>query len=281
MLSSGRKGRVCLNLYTCPWLVHEAPDWTESEIWNSDLQIELTPRPSVQKLHTVKLPIFSVLLACNSGVLRAVRGTLKFWGCAGKITPNQRILNWIWGLQIATERALTSCLSASRRFDELRFSNRLKPRDRLKPRYLRYIIFIKVFYKNNILDIFFSTYRLGRVRLQLQIESGGFRTELIWSLNLIWRFLIWSSSRSATASNSHALPYIVVELELLASDQPVAFFYRSIVKLNLELCSCARLPIHHAPTATALTNDGITTAAAGPIQCPLFNSFYRHLDLIR
>ena len=42
------------------------------------LHIELTPRPSVQKLHTVKLPTFSVLLACNSGVLRAVRGTSNF-----------------------------------------------------------------------------------------------------------------------------------------------------------------------------------------------------------
>jgi len=55
----------------------------------------------------VKLPIFSVLLACNSGVLRAVRGTSNFWGCAGKITPNQRILNWIWSLQIATEQPPT------------------------------------------------------------------------------------------------------------------------------------------------------------------------------
>ena len=97
--------------------------------------------------------------------------------------------------------------------------------------------------------------------MQLQIESGGFRTELIWSLNLIWRclfgqsgdFLIWSSSRSATASNSHALPYIVVELEVLASDQSGAFFSRSIVKSNLELCSCARPIAHHAPTATTLT----------------------------
>ena len=41
----------------------------------------------------------------------------------------------------------------------------------------------------------FVTY-LGRVRLQLQIESGGFRTELIWSLNLIWRSVrsIWRLS---------------------------------------------------------------------------------------
>ena len=45
---------------------------------HTKLQIELTSRPSVQKLHTVKLPIFSVLLACNSGVLRAVGGILKF-----------------------------------------------------------------------------------------------------------------------------------------------------------------------------------------------------------
>jgi len=120
--------------------------------------------------------------------------------------------------------------------------------------------------------------------LQLQIESGGFRTELIWSLNLIWRclfgqsgdFLIWSSSRSATASNSHALPYIVVELELLASDQSRAFFSRSIVKLNLELCSCARPIAHHAPTA--LTDDGITAAAACPIRRPLLNPYSRRSD---
>ena len=91
---------------------------------------------------------------------------------------------------------------------------------------------------------------LGRVRLQLQIRSGGFKTELIWSFNLIWRclsgqsgdFLIWSSFRSATASNSHALPYIVVELELLASDQSGAFFSRSIIKSNLQLCSCVCPP---------------------------------------
>ena len=59
-------------------------------------------------------------------------------------------------------------------------------------------------------------------------------------------FLIWSSSRSATALNSHALPYIVVELELLALDQPIAFFYRLIVKSNLELCSCIH-PIAYHP----------------------------------
>jgi hypothetical protein len=37
------------------------------------------------------------ILAYYSGILRAVRGTLKFWGCADKITPNQQIMNWIWG----------------------------------------------------------------------------------------------------------------------------------------------------------------------------------------
>ena len=47
------------------------------------------------------------ILAYYSGVLRAVRGTSNFWGCADEITPNQRILNWIWGLQIATEHSLT------------------------------------------------------------------------------------------------------------------------------------------------------------------------------
>ena len=34
-------------------------------------------------------------------------------------------------------------------------------------------------------SIFSGVFVLGSVRLQLQIESGGFRTELIWSLNLI------------------------------------------------------------------------------------------------
>ena len=122
--------------------------------------------------------------------------------------------------------------------------------------------------------------------MQLQIESGGSRTELIWSLNLIWRWvfgqsgdlLIWSSSRSATASNSHALPYIVVELKLLASDQSGAFFSRSIVKSNLELCSCTHLITHHATTATTLTDDGITAAAAGPIRCPLLNPYCHYSD---
>jgi len=65
-------------------------------------------------------------------------------------------------------------------------------------------------------------------------------------------FLIWSSSRSAAASNSHALPYIVVKLELLASDQSGAFFSRAIVKLNLELCSCACPIAHHAPSPPPL-----------------------------
>ena len=100
-------------------------------------------------------------------------------------------------------------------------------------------------------------YALGRVRLQLQIESRGFRTELIWGLNLIRRclfgqsgdFLIWSSFRSATASNSHALPYIVVELELLASDQSGAFFSRSIVqvKSGALLVRLPTMPLRHHP----------------------------------
>ena len=50
--------------------------------------------------------IVANFLAYNSGVLRAVRGKSKLWGCAAQITPNQRILNWIWGLQIGTERPL-------------------------------------------------------------------------------------------------------------------------------------------------------------------------------
>ena len=78
-------------------------------------------------------------------------------------------------------------------------------------------------------------------------------------------FLIWSSSRSATASNLHALPYIVVELKLLASDQPIAFFYRLIIKLNLEFCLYTHPIAYYNPTATTLTDDGITAAAVGPI----------------
>ena len=46
------------------------------------------------------------ILAWHSGVLRAVRGTSNFWGGADEITPNQQIMNWIWGLHIATEQPL-------------------------------------------------------------------------------------------------------------------------------------------------------------------------------
>ena len=69
MLSSGRKDAFLLNLVrVCGFVKARAcAIWrlqieVESEIWNSDLHIELTPRPSVQKLYTVKLLIFSVLL---------------------------------------------------------------------------------------------------------------------------------------------------------------------------------------------------------------------------
>ena len=69
--------------------------------------------------------------------------------------------------------------------------------------------------------------KLGYVWLQLQNQSRGFRINLIWRSNLnLTRsfgdsddFSIWSSSRSAVASNLHALPYEVVVLELLAPDQ--------------------------------------------------------------
>src|SRR5712672_966001 len=55
----------------------------------------------------------------------------------------------------------------------------------------------------------------------------GLILELIWCPHMIWRLLfgrcgdfsIWSSSISAAASNSQAIPYIVVEMELLASYQ--------------------------------------------------------------
>jgi hypothetical protein len=61
---------------------------------------------------------------------------------------------------------------------------------------------------------------------RLQNQSGGSRINLIWRLNLnLTRsfgdsddFSIWSSSRSAVASNLHALPYKVVVLELLAPE---------------------------------------------------------------
>jgi len=67
---------------------------------------------------------------------------------------------------------------------------------------------------------------LGYVRLQLQNQSGGSRINLIWRSNLNLtrsfgdsdEFPIWSSSRSAVASNLHALPYEVVVLELLAPE---------------------------------------------------------------
>ena len=70
---------------------------------------------------------------------------------------------------------------------------------------------------------------------------------------------------------------MVVELELLASDQSGAFFSRLIVKPNLELCSCARPIAYHTPTA--LTDDGITAVAAGPIRRPLLDPYCRRSDL--
>ena len=63
----------------------------------------------------------------------------------------------------------------------------------------------------------------------------------------------------------------------MASDQSGAFFSRSIVKSNLELCSCARPIAYH--THAALTDDGITAAAAGPIQRPLLDPYCRRSDL--
>lgn len=70
-------------------------------------------------------------------------------------------------------------------------------------------------------------YVLGPVRLRRHMRYEGLILELIWSPDMIWRLLfgrygdfsIWSSSISAAASNSQAIPYIVVEMELLASYQ--------------------------------------------------------------
>ena len=67
----------------------------------------------------------------------------------------------------------------------------------------------------------------GPVRLRRHMQYEGLILELIWSPHMIWRllfgrygdFFIWSSSISAAASNPQAIPYIVVELKLLAPDQ--------------------------------------------------------------
>ena len=72
-----------------------------------------------------------------------------------------------------------------------------------------------------------STQNIGPVRLRRHMRYEGLILELIWSPYMIWRLLfgrygdfsIWSSSISAAASNLHAIPYIVVEMELLASYQ--------------------------------------------------------------
>jgi hypothetical protein len=67
---------------------------------------------------------------------------------------------------------------------------------------------------------------LGPVRLR-RMRYEGVVLELIWKPYVIWRLLfgrygdfsIWSYSMSAAASNSQAIPYMVVEMELLASYQ--------------------------------------------------------------
>jgi hypothetical protein len=95
-----------------------------------------------------------------------------------------------------------------------------------------------------LLNLFAWILIIGCVRLQLQIESGGFRTGLIWGVCPVNMATFWSGT--PPDRQPHALPYIVVELEFLASGQSRAFFFRSIVKSNLELCSCARPIAHHA-----------------------------------
>ena len=68
---------------------------------------------------------------------------------------------------------------------------------------------------------------MGPVRLRRHMRYEGLILELIWSPHMIWRLLfgrygdfsIWSSSISAAASNPQANPYIVADIELLASYQ--------------------------------------------------------------
>ena len=86
--------------------------------------------------------------------------------------------------------------------------------------------------------------------MQLQNQSRGSRINLIWGSNLnLTRsfgdsddFSIWSSSRSAVASNLHALPYEVVVLEALTST------FRFTINLELyastPLSNIATLPAH-------------------------------------
>ena len=116
-----------------------------------------------------------------------------------------------------------------------------------------------------LLNLFAWILILGRVRLQLQIESGGFRTGLIWGVCPVNLATFWSGT--PPDRQPHALPYIVVELEFLASDQSRAFLFS-----DLELCSCARPIAHHA-------HRPLLHAAAGPIQRPLLDSYYRRSDL--
>jgi hypothetical protein len=91
-------------------------------------------------------------------------------------------------------------------------------------------------------------------------------------------FLIWSSSRLATASNSPALPYIVVELKLLTLNQSGAFFFRLIVKLNPELCSCARPIAHYALPSPPLPTIVLLLQLQALYECPLLNLYYYLLD---
>jgi hypothetical protein len=74
---------------------------------------------------------------------------------------------------------------------------------------------------------------------------------------MIWRLLfgrygnfsVWSFSILAAAPNSQAIPYIAVEMELLASYQyggPNSIFIYQLL-YELELCSCVR-PIATPPT---------------------------------
>jgi hypothetical protein len=102
---------------------------------------------------------------------------------------------------------------------------------------------------------------------------------------MIWRLLfgrygdfsIWSSSISAAASNSQAMPHIVVEMELLASYQyggPNSIF---IYQLRVGPL-LVRAPDHPPPSMPPLLpppSDDTTVAAAGAIQRPPLSPYRR------
>ena len=121
--------------------------------------------------------------------------------------------------------------------------------------------------------------------MRRHMRYEGVILELIWSPYMIWRLLfgrygdfsIWSSSISAAASNSQAMPHIVVEMELLASYQyggPNSIF---IYQLRVGPL-LVRAPDHLPPSMPPLPpppSDDTTAAAAGPIQRPPLSPYRR------